>query len=135
MNTKEMLRALSKHFSGYVCHASFLEEFYRLLKNELSGKETQIFKQLATQLENIKNMGRMVHMADRNERLKGSGNRYYSIHLSSSQYNVRILVYITESGTPYFLSVFYERAGKKRSEYARHIAVLDERLKQLLGGA
>lgn len=134
MNTKELLKLLSEQFSGYVCHVSFLEELYSILRKDLSGKEKQLFKQLAAQLENIRKMGRMVYMADRNERLKGKGSRYYSIHLSSAQYNVRLLVYITGSGTPYFLSAFYERGGKSRTDYSSHIPVLDKRLEQLLGG-
>lgn len=134
MNTKELLKLLSEQFSGYVCHVSFLEELYSILRKDLSGKEKQLFKQLAAQLENIRKMGRMVYMADRNERLKGKGSRYYSIHLSSAQYNVRLLVYITGSGTPYFLSAFYERGGKSRTDYSSHIPVLDRRLEQLLGG-
>ena len=134
MNTKELLKLLSEQFSGYVYHVSFLEELYTILRKELSGKEKQLFKQLATQLENIRKMGRMVYMADRNERLKGDGSRYYSIHLSSAQYNVRLLVYITGSGIPYFLSAFYERGGKSRTDYSSHIPVLDKRLEQLLGG-
>lgn len=133
MNTKELLKILSEQFSEYVCHISFLEELYSILRKDLSGKEKQLFKQLTTQLENIRKMGRMVHMADHNERLKGKGSRYYSIHLSSSQYNVRLLIYIDSTGTPYFLSAFYERAGKSRTDYSRHISVLDKRLKQLLG--
>lgn len=134
MNTKELLKILSEQFSGYVCHVSFLEELYSILRKDLSGKEKQLFKQLAAQLENIRKMGRMVYMADRNERLKGKGSRYYSIHLSSAQYNVRLLVYIAGSGTPYFLSAFYERGGKSRTDYSSHIPVLDKRLEQLLGG-
>lgn len=133
MNTKEILRILSEQFSGYVLHPSFLEEFYKMLKSELSGKERQLFKQLAAQLENIRKMGRMVYMVDQNERLKGKGNHYYSIHLSGSQYNVRFLIYIGINEKPYFLSAFYERSGKKRTDYSRHIAVLDNRLDQLLG--
>ena len=78
-------------------------------------------------------MGRMVYMADRNERLKGSGSRYYSIHLSSAQYNVRLLIYIDRTGTPYFLCAFYERAGKSKTDYSHQIATLDKRLEELLG--
>ena len=133
MNTKELIKILSEQFSGYVCHTYFLKELYDILKKNLSGKEKQLFKQLTAQLENIKKMGRMVYMADRNERLKGKGSRYYSIHLSSAQYNVRLLTYIDGAGIPYFLSAFYERAGKDHTDYSNYISVLDNRLKQLLG--
>ena len=54
MNTKEMLRMLSEYFSEFECHVAFLEEFYNILRKNVSGKEKLLFKQLAAQLENIK---------------------------------------------------------------------------------
>ena len=133
MKTKEMLEMLSKCFSDFKCHSSFLAEFKQILQKEVVGKEKQLFKQLLTQLSNIKSMGRMVYMADKNERLKGTSKNFISIHLASSQYNVRLLIYVAAEGEAYFLSAFYERAGKSRTDYSRHTSVLDERLEQLLG--
>lgn len=42
-------------------------------------------------------------------------------------------VHISMDGKPYFLSVFHERSGKKRTDYSGYITVLDNRLRQLLG--
>lgn len=133
MNTKEMLKTLSQFFSDFLCHPRFLEELRNILKSDLSGKEKRLFKQLATQLMNIKTMGQMVYTADHNEIIKGADGHYYSIHLESSQYNVRLLVHISEDNIPYFLSAFYERAGKSRTDYSQFTPILEERLKQMLG--
>lgn len=133
MNTKEMLRMLSEYFSDFECHVAFLEEFYSILRKNVSGKEKLLFKQLAAQLENIKKMGRMVYMADDNEQIKGKNGYYYSIHLTCSQYNIRLLIHISKDGAARFLSAFYERAGKSRTNYSTHTPVLEQRLKQLIG--
>lgn len=133
MNTQEILKILAEYFSGFIFHESFLKELYDILRKNVSGKEKQLFKQLATQLANIRNMGRMVYMADDNERLLGGNGHYYSIHLTSSQYNIRLLICIVGQDTPYFLCAFYERAGKSRTSYGRYIPVLDRRFSQLLG--
>lgn len=134
MKTKEMLKTLSELFSDFKYHVCFYEELSEIIHKDISGKENQFFKQLTTQLLNIKEMGCMVYRADRNEYLKGTSKRYFSIHLSSSQYNVRLLVYITDDGIAYFLCAFYERKGKSNTDYSKYLSVLDNRLKQLLGG-
>jgi hypothetical protein len=133
MNTKEMLKTLSHHFSDVECHTTFLEELSKIIKKELSGKEKQVFKQLTVQLENIRSMGCLVHTADHNEKLKHLDGHYYSIHLESSQYNVRLLIYITDENTAYFLCAFYERSGKSRTNYSQYTPILKKRLKQMLG--
>ena len=133
MNTQEILKMLAEYFSDFVFHESFLKELYDILRKNVSGKEKQLFKQLSTQLTNIKNMGRMVYLADDNEQLKGVKGHYCSIHLTSSQYNIRLLVTFDKKDTPYFLCAFYERAGKFQTSYSKYIPDLNRRFKQLLG--
>lgn len=133
MKTKEMLNMLARQFSGFYCHPLFLKELKQILEKNVKGKEAQLFKQLTAQLENIKCMGRLVSQADHNEIIKGADGHYYSIHLENSQYNVRLLIYITDNSTPYFLCAFYERSGKSYTDYSKHISVLAERLNQMLG--
>lgn len=133
MNTQEMLKMLTEYFSGFIFHESFIKEFYNILRKNVSGKEKALFNQLYTQLTNIKKMGHMIYMADDNEQLKGEGGRYYSIHLTSSQYNIRLLICFDKNEEPYFLCAFYERSGKSRSSYERYIPLLNQRYNQLLG--
>lgn len=133
MNTHEILKLLSEYFSDFIFHELFLKEFSNILQKNVSGKEKQLFKQLSTQLNYIKTLGRRVHMADSNEQLRHNDDIYYSIHLSNSQYNVRLLTYIDSNNQPYFLCAFYERAGKSKTNYSSYLPVLNQRLFQLLG--
>ena len=86
---------------------------------------------MATQLENIRNFGVMVHTVDNNEKIHALDGHFYSIHLQQSQFNVRFLIYIFDNGTAYFLNAFYERSGKKSSDYTHNTKVLNQRLKEL----
>lgn len=134
MHTKDVIAMLAQLFSGFIFHKEFLNEMYSLLNKELKGKENSFFKSLTTQLNNIKSFGRMVYRVDNNEVLKGADGHYYSIHIESKQFNVRQLIYIDDNGTPYFLCCFYERAGKRKTDYTVYTKVMRERLAQLLEG-
>lgn len=131
MNTKDALALCMGLLGEFRVHDEFLEELYSLLKNELKGKEKPFFKLLMTQLKNITEFGVMVHTVDRNEKIRGKNGHYYSIHFKQSQFNVRFLVYIFDDGKAYFLSAFYERGGKKATDYTSHTSILERRLKDL----
>lgn len=131
MNTKEALALLIGELNEFRLHKRFIKELSALLKKELKGKEERFFKILITQLKNIKDFGVMVHTVDDNEIIHGGDGHFYSIHFQQSQFNVRFLIYIFDDGTAYFLSAFYERSGKKATDYTRHIPSLEQRLKDL----
>lgn len=131
MNTKEALELLIKELQGFCLHERFIKELSALLKKELKGKESRFFKLLITQLKNIKDFGVMVHTVDNNEKIHGGDGHFYSIHFQQAQFNIRFLVYIFDDGTAYFLSAFYERSGKRSSDYTNQIPVLEQRLREL----
>ena len=131
MNTKDILNQLSALFSDYVFHELFLSELYNLLTKELKGKEAKFFNILSSQLNNIRTFGRMVYTVDSNEIIKGMDGHYYSIHLNNSQSNVRFLVYIFDDSTPWFLCAFYERSGKRKTDYSQYTPVLKRRFEEL----
>ena len=133
MNKKELLEYLSELLGDYYCHPKFLRELKDVLHKNLSGKENQFFKILYQQLVNINNLKRMIYQADSHEVLKHASRPYFSIHLQNSQFNVRMLIHITADGVPLFLAVFYERQGKRATDYSQWISVLDQRLMEMLG--
>lgn len=133
MNTKETLKRLINIFDEFTLHIRFVDELNKLLKKELSGKEDIFFKILISQLNNIKTFRNMIHTVDSHEQLKGMDGHYYSIHLQQSQFNIRMLVNIPDDGTVYFLCAFYERSGKKHTNYSNYTPVLIQRLNELLG--
>lgn len=134
MNTKEALSILIRELGEFPVHPRFMDELISLLKKELKGKEARFFKLLITQLKNVKDFGIMVHTVDNNEKIHGGDGHFYSIHLQQSQFNVRLLVYICDDGTAYFLSAFYERSGKRASDYTKNITVLSTRLEEMKRG-
>lgn len=133
MNTNDALKLLSNLLGDFKIHPLFLEEFSKLLKKDLKGKEKQFFKLLTTQLNNIRTFGVMVYTVDHNEKLKGVDGHFYSVHLQSSAFNVRILAHISDTGDCSLLSVFYERNGKKATDYTQYTDLLLNRFEEMEG--
>lgn len=129
MNKKQILAELIKNLEkylekGYVFHPKFMEEFQALLKNA-TGNEKEIFALLVKQLDFLKELGTNVYKADSNEIIKYQDRDYYSLHLSGKNFNLRLLMAFDEKDTPKFLVAFYERAGKKKTDYTQYKKVLD----------
>lgn len=134
MNTKEILETLKNIFRGFTLHEQFLKELSSLMKKELRGKEREFFNCLTTQMSNIKNFGILVHNTDNNEKLKGADGHYFSIHLSRSQFNVRFIVNIQDDGSPFFLCAFFEKSGKKITDYSSYTKIMKQRFLELTEG-
>ncbi len=133
MKTKEALEMLCKAFAGFSFHPQFIKELAELLRGDLKGKESRFFKCLTTQLNYIRSLGVTVHNADGHEIIHGFDGHYYSIHLQQSQFNVRFLVHIDDSGTPVFLCAFNERSGHRQTSYENYTDVLPARFKEMQG--
>lgn len=143
MNTNEALKLLIKYLSplqnnDLIIHPDFLKDIKDLLKKDLKGSESEFFQQMVTQLDNIKQSGKNVHMIDGNEILRGVGNdaeghpwNLYSIHLSSDKYNIRFIVKFDERSLPYLLHAFYERTGKRKTDYTVPKKISKERFLEL----
>ena len=133
MNKKDAFLLLKKYLDEYTFdfHPRFFNELSKLLASDLKGKEGRFFKLLVTQLKNMQTFGVMVHTVDSNEKLHAFDGHFYSIHLQQSQFNIRILVHISDYGKCILLCAFYERGGKKSTDYTNYISVLHERLKDM----
>lgn len=133
MNKDEAFKLLELYLGEFEKHPLFIKELQDLLKKELKGKEKQFFPMLITQLNNLRSFGIAIAQVDGHERLKGDGCDFYSIHIQRKEFNVRLLVYIAGNGEPYLLSAFYERGGKKKTDYSEKIKVLKSRLADMIG--
>ena len=134
MNNIEMMAELVRLMEHFQLHPRFFSEIQTLLKKDLKGKEAIFFKQLTTQLNNVRQFGLNVYKTDSNELLHGADGHYVSLHLKAQQFNVRLIVYIDNTDTPFFLCAFNERAGKKNTDYSSYTSVMEERLEYFLGG-
>ena len=143
MNTNEALKLLLDYLSplqnyGFKIHPDFIKDIKGILKKELKGSEGKFFQQMVTQLDNIKCSGKNVHKIDGNEILSGVGNDaeghpwdLYSIHLSSDKYNIRFILKFDEQSVPYLLYAFYERTGKRKTDYTVPKKISNERFLEL----
>ena len=86
---------------------------------------------LIKQLNFLKELGTNVCKADSNEIIKNQDRDYYSLHLSGKNFNFRLLMAFDEKDTPKFLVAFYERAGKKKTDYTQYKKVLDSRFEEV----
>lgn len=135
MNKKQVLAELVKNLEecserGYVFHPKFMYEFQVLLKNA-TGNKKEIFTLLVKQLNFLKELGTNICKADSNEIIKNQDRDYYSLHLSGKNFNFRLLMAFDEKDTPKFLVAFYERAGKKKTDYTQYKKVLDSRFEEV----
>jgi hypothetical protein len=54
------------------------------------------------------------------------------MRLSGSEFNIRILYGFLPSGKPVLLLAFYERSGKRASDYTNNIFAAKKRLTEIL---
>lgn len=144
MNTKDAIQQLISYFKKYgdifIIHPEFLKELSSLLKKELKGNEKKFFQKFVTQLDNIVNFKRQVYTVDGNEILKAGNDEHgnpfelYSIHISSNNYNIRFIISFTESSSPVFLTAFYERGGKRKTDYTIPKQIAKTRIRELMKG-
>ena len=133
MNTKAALTKLSEILGTFTVHGQFLVELQHLLKKDLRGKESVFFTALITQLNNLSNFGPMIHTVDGHEKLRGADGHFYSIHLQNKQFNVRLIVHISDLSEISLLCAFYERAGKSATDYSQYVNVMEQRFYELKG--
>lgn len=135
MNKKRALELLKENLEkylvkGYLFHKRFIEELKSLLKN-VSGHEEELFALLIKQLNYVKVLGRGVAAADSNEIIKYMERDYYSLHLQAKNFNIRFLMTFDDDANPIFLAAFYERSGKKASDYSQWKGVLQQRYNEI----
>lgn len=118
--------------NGFVFHKQFLQELGALLKNA-SGSEKEIFNLLVRQLGYVRDFNRRVNEVDSNEIIKHTKRCYYSLHLQGGRFNIRLIISFMMDNTPVFLVAFYERSGKKKTNYSNYIEILDNRFKEIEG--
>lgn len=132
MNTKDALAALLILFQSFIVHNRCISEFKSLLKKELKGKESSFFQVLMVQLKHLADFGPLISTVDDHEKLKYSDCDIYSIHLSGYQFNVRLLVSFDINTRPYLLLAFYERSGKRKTDYTGQAKTAHSRFNELL---
>ena len=121
MNKRDALALLANNLEEY------LQQGFKELLHGASGNEKEIFVLLIKQLNFVKELRSHVYNADGNEIIKYLERDYYSLHLSGKNFNLRLLMAFGAGGDPIFLAAFYERGGKRASDYTQWKKVLANR--------
>lgn len=130
MNKKKAFELLKENLEkyleeGFIFHKRFLEELRTLIK-DASGQEKEIFALLIKQFSFVKVQGKAVNEADSNEIIKHMEREYYSLHLQGKNFNLRFLMTFDDDANPVFLVAFYERSGKRKTDYSQWKDVLKQ---------
>lgn len=117
------------HMDGLIIHEKFIGEFHDLIRE--SGNQIRIMKKLVTLVAMMQNIKPEVLCTNSNfENLKEYHN-LYSMKLKSKGYNIRVLYSYSDRGK-LLINSFYEKAGKRNTEYKKYAEIALERRKELI---
>lgn len=129
----ELLRDfLLEYDKDFIFHRCFIVELKDILLKNANGSEKEVFNLLIKQLSFVKALGPRVNTADSNEILKGikSEEDFYSLHIKNKTVNIRLIMSFYDD-VPIFLIAFYEREGKRATDYSKWENVMKERFNQI----
>ena len=126
MNRDSILAYLEEYLGTFRCHANLFGDIVDIIAS--SGYERSFFALLIVQLRVLAAQGRNAILFPGFERLKHSNSELYSMHLDGRDFNLRILYSFLPDHTPVLLTAFFERDGKRTSDYTPYIPAAKERL-------
>ena len=126
MNRDSILAYLEEYLGTFRCHASLFGDIMDIIAR--SGYERSFFTLLIVQLRILAAQGPNAIQFPGFERLKHAGGELYSMHLDGRDFNLRILYSFLPDRTPVLLTTFFERDGKRTSDYTPYIPAAKERL-------
>lgn len=128
MNKESVLKVLLTYLSSISYHLDLPQELLSQITG--SGFELKFFSLLVSRLRQLSIQGIQATVLKEFEPL---GEGLYSMHLAGKGFNIRILYGFMPNGQPALLHAFYEREGKKKTDYSSHIPVAKSRLDELRG--
>lgn len=141
MNKRKALEKLIEYLQDYsensvfYFHKKFVEELGNIIQKNAVGYEKEVFNIMIKQFSFVKTMGNRVNEVDSNEILNSTGKDkdYYSLHIQNKIVNIRMLMTFSNENCPMFLAAFFEKAGKRVSDYSQWLMVIKERYEQMEG--
>lgn len=126
MNRDSILSYLEEYLGTFRCHANLFDDIVDIIAK--SGYERSFFALLIVQLRILAAQGQNAIQFPGFERLKHADGELYSMHLDGRDFNLRILYSFLPDHTPVLLTTFFERGGKRTSDYTPYIPAAKERL-------
>ena len=127
MNRELFMLRLLHAFDHYLFFDALIPEIMDCLSK--SGKEESFLNLLVKRLYQLSALG--FRACDLLEEFENLGGGLYSMHLAQKEYNIRILYAFLQNGQPVLLLSFYERAGKKRTDYTPYLPPALDRFKRM----
>lgn len=127
MNEQEALKQLRELLLGYPInvHPKVISEILACIQK--SGSEENIFSIFAQRLIFLSNQG---YHAVKHKEFELLKDGIYSMHISTTSINLRVL-YAFRNSAIVLLCAFFERGGKKRTDYTSRIPEAKARLAEL----
>lgn len=124
---KDSVLNLLVSFLGDICRSSqLISEILDLIAE--TGCENEFFKTLVLRLRMLAMLGARATQAKEFEPI---GDGLFSMHLTGRNYNIRILYSFLQNRKPALLLAFYERAGKRKTDYTPYMEPAKARLQEL----
>ena len=127
MNRQAIFRQLLDALAAIDIHPKLIEEIIKIIVG--SGCEQKFLTLLLARLNYLSLCGLD---AVKHEEFELLGSGVFSMHLSGRGFNIRILYSFLPDGSPSLLTCFYERAGKKQTDYTGQIELAKSRYKERL---
>ncbi len=125
MDIKDIIQAMLS--SAHILqHPDFIDEFLGLIVG--TGQEKRVVTKLITKLQMISDLGLSLYTNQEFEHLSGHPN-LYSLHIETGNLNIRIL-YCYVLRKQVWLHAYFERSGKKVTEYESHIPTANRRMRE-----
>lgn len=126
MNRESVLNYLIAYLSEISYHYRLVDELLSLISK--SGNEMQFFKLLVLRLRQLSMKGIEATLLTEFEPLQDG---LYSMHMSGKGFNIRIIYSFLPNKQPVLLLAFYERGGKRHTDYTPHMEPALSRLREM----
>jgi hypothetical protein len=129
MNKEDALRGLRDILDDFLVYNRLIPELVDIVAK--SGNEKAFFQCLINRLTFLSRYG--IRAAGQHEEFEIIGDGLCSIHLDKKSFNIRILYSFMPDHRPVLLLGFYERAGKKKTDYTPYLEPAKQRFRELKG--
>lgn len=133
-------KLLEKNHDLFI-HPYFKSDLEKLLKKDIKTNKNKFGTDFLKHLSNIVEFGKDIYHVDHHEILKNMGNdtfgnpyEIYSIHISSIEYNVRLLLSFDDEQNPLLLTIFNEKSDSYVSSYESYKKLAKKRKDDLMKG-
>lgn len=124
MNRDMALKSLIALLADFQYHMELLHEITTIIKE--SGYEAKLFRLLLARLKFLNEHRIQAH--EYHQEFERLNRNIYSMHLAKKEFNIRILYSFDMNNRPVLLVPFYERAGKRKTDYTPYISIAEARL-------